>query len=83
MAQKVNAKTNGRAKGRSFRLIAALAAVVLVGMAIVWLKVVKGAEEPANEFATFVAKRGPLTISVLESGTIKSRDQDIIKNFLQ
>jgi HlyD family secretion protein len=75
-----NNTTNGGSRRRSFRVAAALAVVVVIGMAVVWLKVVRGGEEPASEFATFVAKRGPLTISVLESGTIKSRDQDIIKN---
>lgn len=80
MAQSNNKTTNGGARRRSFRVIAALAVVILIGMALVWLKVVKGSEDTASEFATFVAKRGPLTISVLESGTIKSRDQDIIKN---
>ncbi|MHC4487494.1 MAG: hypothetical protein ACYS4T_20220 [Planctomycetota bacterium] len=33
-----------------------------------------------SNLATFVAKQGPLTISVLESGTIKSREQIIIRN---
>jgi len=80
MVQSNSKTTNGRARSRSFRVIAALAVVVLIGMAVVWLKVVKGSEDTGSEFATFAAKRGPLTISVLESGTIKSRDQDIIKN---
>ena len=30
--------------------------------------------------ATFVAKRGPLTISVLESGAIKAKEQEVIRN---
>jgi len=30
--------------------------------------------------ATFTVKRGPLTISVIESGTIKAREQEIIKS---
>ncbi len=39
-------------------------------------------EEQGNrdEQLTFAVKRGPLTIDVLESGTIKARDQVIIKN---
>ena len=45
-----------------------------------WLEVGRGSDEPTANLATFVAKRGPLTISVLESGTIKAREQIIIKN---
>ncbi len=30
--------------------------------------------------ATFTVKRGPLTISIIESGTIKAREQEIIKS---
>ena len=35
---------------------------------------------PMGDFATFAAKKGPLTISVLESGTIQARERVIIKN---
>jgi len=47
---------------------------------VVWLKVVKGGEDPTSNFPTFVAKRGPLTISVLESGTISVREQITLRN---
>ncbi len=70
-------------KHKQFKLIIAAAAVVAVLMLVVLLKVVQGGESKNTEIATFVAKRGPLTISVLESGTIKSREQIIIKNELE
>ena len=54
--------------------------VAVVGVTAVWLKAVKGGSEPGEDLATFTAQRGPLTISVLESGTIKAKDQIIIKN---
>jgi HlyD family secretion protein len=53
---------------------------VVIGLVVIWLKVVRGSENPTSNLATFTAKRGPLTISVLESGTIKAREQIIIKN---
>ncbi|RLC61520.1 MAG: efflux transporter periplasmic adaptor subunit [Chloroflexi bacterium] len=55
---------------------------ILVGIVLiaVLLKVVRGGEETTSGLAIFAAKRGPLTISVLESGTIKAREQIIIKN---
>ncbi|MHC4438463.1 MAG: efflux RND transporter periplasmic adaptor subunit, partial [Planctomycetota bacterium] len=45
-----------------------------------WLKVVRGQEDPMSSFSTFIAKKGPLIISVLESGTISPRDQITLKN---
>ncbi len=68
------------AGGKSLRIAGVVVVLVAIGLTVVWLKVVRGGESPASEMATFVAKRGPLTISVLESGTIKSREQTIIKN---
>lgn len=76
---KNNAK-NSRRRLKSPRTIGAIVAVALIVIIAVWLKVVRGGEDPMSSLATFVAKRGPLTISVLESGTIKSREQIIIKN---
>ncbi len=72
---------NGRSGGRnSFKIIGLLVVVVAIGLAVVWLKVVRGGESTVAAMATAVVERGPLTISVLETGTIKSRDQRIIKN---
>jgi HlyD family secretion protein len=58
-------------------IVFTIAGVVLIAAL---LKVVRGGDEPTSGLATFAAKRGPLTISVLESGTIKAREQIIIKN---
>lgn len=73
--------SNPRGGGRkSLRIAGVIVVLVAIGLTVVWLKVVRGGESGAAEMATFVAKQGPLTISVLESGTIKSREQTIIKN---
>lgn len=61
-------------------MVGVVGLVVVVGATAVWLKVVKGGSEPGENLATFAAQRGPLTVSVLESGTIKAKDQIIIKN---
>ncbi len=66
--------------GKSFKVFGVLVIIVAIGLAVVWLKVVRAGESSTAEMSTFAAERGPLTISVLESGTIKSRDQVIIKN---
>ena len=75
-----NSKSGENANRRSLKAIGAVVLIVVIGLAVVLLKAVRGSDQPASELATFVVKRGPLTISVLESGTIKSREQVIIKN---
>ncbi len=66
--------------GRSFKIIAALVVIAAIGLAVVWLKVVRGGQSSLADMPTFEAKRGPLLISVLESGTIKARQQEVIYN---
>lgn len=79
MAQNSRTAANGVARRRTFKLVAVLATIIVVGTAVVWLRVVR-AESQETARATFVAKRGPLTISVPETGTVQSREQVIIKN---
>jgi HlyD family secretion protein len=68
---------------KSYKVIGAAVLVVAIGLVIVWLKVVRGGEDTAASVATFVAKRGPLTISVLEAGALKAKDPEIIRNNLE
>jgi HlyD family secretion protein len=76
-----NDKSNtGVTANRNKKIIGVAAMVVLVGLIAVWLEVGRGSDEPTANLATFVAKRGPLTISVLESGAIKAREQEVIRN---
>jgi HlyD family secretion protein len=58
----------------------ALVTIVLIGVGIAWLAIFRGDRTVGQNVPTFTVKRGPLTISVVESGTIKARDQRIIKN---
>jgi HlyD family secretion protein len=75
-----NDAKNNRSKLKSPKVIGAIVAVVLICVIVVWLKVVRGGESPTSGLATFVAKRGPLTISVLEAGTIQPREQITLRN---
>jgi len=76
-----NSRTKNSGTGpRPFRTLGIIVVVAAVVLAVVWFKVVRGAEDPMSEFATFVAKRGPLTISVLESGTISAKEQITLRN---
>lgn len=56
----------------------------IIAIALVLLIIVAIASKPGDvnpeELATFKAKRGPLTISVTESGTIMAREQVILKS---
>ena len=72
-----NNSSGGRSK--SLRVAGVVVVLVAVALTVIWLKVVRGGETNGAEMSTFAAKKGPLTISVLESGTIKSREQTIIK----
>lgn len=74
-------QTDSNRSGRFLpRLVGGLALVLAIGAGIAWLTVVRGSDKSDPTMPTFTAKRGPLTISVVESGTIKARDQIIIKN---
>jgi HlyD family secretion protein len=64
----------------SFKTISLVVVFVAIALLVVWLKVVRGAEDPTGDLATFVTKRGPLTISVLESGTIQPQEQITLRN---
>jgi HlyD family secretion protein len=74
-----NVEQNQR-EPKSFKTIGIIAAIVFIALIVIWLKVVRGGEDQASEYATFVAKRGPLTISVLESGTIQPQEQITLRN---
>jgi len=77
--------TNGTtsSRGRSFKLLGIVVIIAAIALVIIWLKVVRAGDSPTSQMATFEAQRGPLTISVLESGTIKAREQIIITNQLE
>jgi HlyD family secretion protein len=71
---------NDRSGLRSFWTVGIVVAIASIVLIFIWLKVVRGKEDPTSNLATFVVKRGPLTISVLESGTIEPRDQITMRN---
>jgi HlyD family secretion protein len=85
---KVNRDKSGPRRRGVLRVIGSKGlwiAIIIAGIAAiaVLLKVVRGAEDPTSGLATFVAKRGPLTISIPESGTIKAKEKIIIKNEIE
>src|SRR5512133_1731489 len=74
-----NSKANGGSH-RTTKLIGGAVLVAAVVVAVFWLKAVRGSEDTAAIMATFTAKQGPLTISVLESGAIKAKEQEVVRN---
>jgi HlyD family secretion protein len=76
-------RSGARLSKKPYKMIGAAVLIVAIGLGIVWFKVVRGGEDPANSVATFIAKRGPLTISVLEAGALKAKDPEIIRNTLE
>ncbi len=75
----VNNKVNGTSR-KPVKLIGVAVLVIVAVVVVVWFQVVRAEEDPMATMATFVAKRGPLTISVLESGAIKAKEQEVIRN---
>jgi HlyD family secretion protein len=80
MASSNGTNKSGGAARRPYKIAGVALLVVALGVLVIWFKVVQGGEDPMSSMATFVAKRGPLVISVLESGAIKAREQEVIRN---
>ncbi len=75
-----NNMKDDQSKRKSFRILGVIALVLVIGLILILFRSGGSSAKSNSEMATFVTKRGPLTISVLESGTIKAREQIIIKN---
>jgi len=67
-------------KKKSIILAAMAIAAGLIGFNLLRLTASKGNIGSRNDHPTFTVMRGPLRINVVESGTIKAREQLIIKN---
>ncbi len=61
-------------------LLAAIIVVVLIGIVVVAFNGSGSRSVSMSERPSFVVKRGPLRISVTESGTIQAREQIILKS---
>jgi HlyD family secretion protein len=72
--------SGGLAQRRPYRAVSALAVLVALGLLVVWLTVVQAHEDPAALLKTFAARRGPLTVRVLEAGALKAKDPEIIRS---
>ena len=79
MAQKIT----DRFRLRKFWPAAVAVVGVLVGGGAILLTQTPGLAAALKSMPTFPVQRGPLTISVVESGTIKSQDQIILKSELE
>jgi len=64
----------------SFILIAGVVLVGFMGIYFTKLTSSKTNVDTVSDHASFTVRRGPLRISVIESGTIKAREQVVIKN---
>ena len=67
-------------RGRKWTVLAVLVVVAL----FTWAMLAQSAGDARkSEIPTFAVRRGPLTISVSESGTIKAREKEILKSELE
>lgn len=76
-------KQKPEAKARAYRLVGGAGIVVICVLAFLGFKSLNGAKDANADVATFPVRKGHLTISVLEAGTIKAREQIILKNELE
>jgi len=75
-----NSKPHSFLGTKSFRWLAGIALLGLIAIGLSRFTASKARVDSQGEHLTFSAKRGPLRISVIESGTIEAREQVIIKN---
>ena len=66
--------------GKKTKVIAVVIVLLAAGAVVAWREVSTSGSSVDTVMPTFTARRGPLTISVLESGTIKAKEQLILKN---
>jgi HlyD family secretion protein len=57
-----------------------VAAVIIIAVLFLFGYILTTNNEASSDVPTYTVKKGPLTISFVESGTIKARDQIILKN---
>ncbi|MCU0916040.1 MAG: HlyD family secretion protein, partial [Planctomycetes bacterium] len=74
---------SGGTKKKPYKMIGGAVLVAAIALVVIWFKVVRGGEDAGAAVATFVAQRGPLTITVLEAGALKAKDPEIIRNNLE
>ncbi|MFB0506362.1 MAG: efflux RND transporter periplasmic adaptor subunit [Thermodesulfobacteriota bacterium] len=67
-------------KKKSIMVAAMVIIAGFIGFHLVRLMASRGNIGPINDHPTFTVKRGALRISVVESGTIKAREQVVMKN---
>ena len=74
----MNTNQAGKSNVRLYVISALIVASIAAVAATVWA-VRRGGPDLAAEAAVFVVKPGPLTISVIESGTIQNREKIVVK----
>ena len=77
---KINTTSRYFQKKPFMLLVAVIAVILIVIGGSTMLTLSKDNEADMGSLATFTVRRGPLRISVTESGTIKAREQVILKN---
>ncbi|MFA7485913.1 MAG: efflux transporter periplasmic adaptor subunit, partial [Phycisphaerae bacterium] len=68
------------AKSRFLKITAMVIILLVITAVILVISIFRKSANPIDNHATYKVQKGPLVISVIESGTIKARDQVILKN---
>jgi len=84
MTSRDRADNRGGIPGRKpYRMVGTAIIVVAIGLAVLWMKVVWGGQDSVGGVETCAARRGPLTIRVLEAGALKAKDPAIVRSSMR
>jgi HlyD family secretion protein len=84
MTARAQAKNTSASVGRKpYRTVGTALLVSAIGLAVIWMTVVHGGQDPAGAVETFAARRGPLTIRVLEAGSLMAKNPEIVRSTLR
>jgi HlyD family secretion protein len=65
---------------KPYRVVGTAVLAAAIGLVVLWWTGVHGGQGPTSTADTCVAQRGPLTVSVLEAGSLKAKDPAILRS---
>jgi HlyD family secretion protein len=81
MTSQDHADNRGGVSGRKpYRVVGTAILAAAIGVVVLWWTVVHGGQGPTSTADTFAVRRGPLTVSVLEAGSLKAKDPAILRS---
>jgi HlyD family secretion protein len=81
MTEQDRARKKDTSGGRKpYRVVGTAVLAAAIGLVVLWWTGAHGGQGPTSTADTFVVQRGPLTVSVLEAGSLKAKDPAILRS---